>query len=431
MKMKNILLLAAALLMAGTANAQEKENEFTVDAQLRLRGEYQNGQGTLRSEGASPDGFISDRARLGLGFKRGGLSLKISGQHVGTWGSRSLTDTSDNGQFTLSEAWAQLETRNQKFYAKLGRQQLSYDDDRLLGTLDWNQAGNFHDAMKVGYKSDLHKVDFIAAFNQTNQSKDGSIFFEGNAPYKTMQTLWYHFGGAKNPFQMSLLFMNLGQEGGASPENTKTRYNQTYGTYITYKPISDLTINGTYYHQSGKTAGGTYIDANMAAVKVAYTICPKWNVAVGYDWLQGEGRHEDCDKTHAFNVLYGTHHKFYGTMDYFLGNYFKQGGKGLHDIQLNVGFKPSEKVDMSLAYHCFNSSDAVYNKGEKKHHLGSEIDYQINWKIMKNVTLQGGYSVMCPTDNMQLLKGTGSYKSWQDWAWVSINVNPRIFGLKF
>ena len=84
----NILLLATALFMAGTANAQEKENEFTVDAQLRLRGEYQNGQGPLRSEGASPDGFISDRARLGLGFKRGGLSLKISGQHVGTWGPR-------------------------------------------------------------------------------------------------------------------------------------------------------------------------------------------------------------------------------------------------------------------------------------------------------------------------------------------------------
>lgn len=406
------------------------ENEFTVDAQLRLRGEYQNGQGTLRSEGASPDGFISDRARLGLGYRHGGLTFKISGQHVGTWGSRSLTDTGDNGQFTLNEAWAQLESRNHQLYAKFGRQQLSYDDDRILGTLDWNQAGNFHDAMKVGYRGRGNKLDFIAAFNQTDQSKDGSIYFSGNAPYKTMQTLWYHYGEGRSSFQASVILMNLGQEGGSSPANTKTYYNQTIGTYITYRPLSDLTVNGTYYHQSGKTADGTKIDANMAAVKVDYTINPKWNVGVGYDWLQGEGNHANYDKTHAFNVLYGTHHKFYGTMDYFVGNYFRQGGLGLHDIQLNVGFKVNPRFDMSLAYHCFNSSDAVSNNGEKEHYLGSEIDWQFNWKVMKDVTLLGGYSVMCPTENMQLIKG-GNYKSWQDWAWISINVSPRIFGIKW
>ena len=48
---------------------------------------------------------------------------------------------------------------------------------------------------------------------------------------------------------------------------------------------------------------------------------------------------------------------------------------------------------------------------------------------MKDVTLQGGYSVMAATKTMQHYKG-GNHNSWQDWAWVSLNVCPAIFSTK-
>ena len=33
---------------------------------------------------------------------------------------------------------------------------------------------------------------------------------------------------------------------------------------------------------------------------------------------------------------------------------------------------------------------------------------------------------MFGTKTMDIVKG-GYHKSWQDWAWVQLNINPRIF----
>lgn len=45
---------------------------------------------------------------------------------------------------------------------------------------------------------------------------------------------------------------------------------------------------------------------------------------------------------------------------------------------------------------------------------------------MKDVSLSVGYSLMRGTSTMDVVKG-GNHKSWQDWGWVSLNVNPTLF----
>ena len=45
----------------------------------------------------------------------------------------------------MNEAWAKLNF-GEGFFAQLGRQSLVYDDERILGGLDWNIAGRYHDA---------------------------------------------------------------------------------------------------------------------------------------------------------------------------------------------------------------------------------------------------------------------------------------------
>jgi hypothetical protein len=40
----------------------------------------------------------------------------------------------------LNEAWAKMNF-GEGFFAQLGRQSLIYDDERILGGLDWNVAG--------------------------------------------------------------------------------------------------------------------------------------------------------------------------------------------------------------------------------------------------------------------------------------------------
>lgn len=211
----------------------------------------------------------------------------------------------------------------------------------------------------------------------------------------------------------------MGQEG--DPSNA---FMQTLGTYLTYKKnIWDL--NGSVYYQTGKSKTDKSVSAYMASVFAKANVTSQWALGIGSDYLSG-GKQGD-EKQKAFDPLYGTHHKFYGTMDYFYASGFINGlNPGLWDNQLGIYYKTSPKVDMSLNYHYFLTTQKVenYSKG-----LGSEFDFQINWSIMPDVKLMAGYSFMLGTKSMNIVKG-GNHKSWQDWGWVSINITPNLFTSK-
>lgn len=427
-RMKWLLILG--IILPGFAQAQnnEKENEFTISAQIRPRAEYRNGALFPREEGEESARFINNRARLSMEYKRNDLIMKFSAQHVGVWGQDPQIDK--DGRFILNEAWARLNF-GKGFFGQAGRQALAYDDERILGALDWNVAGRYHDALKLGYENDRNRLHLILAFNQNDEYITGGTYYAAGAqPYKSMQTLWYNYQSLACPFGLSLLFMNLGQEAGDPlTEEAKTRYMQTMGTYMTYKPGS-WDLSATFYYQSGKDKAENSLSAYMGALRAQYNITKAWSVLVASDYMSGNKPGDD--KMKAFNPLYGTHHKFYGSMDYFYASAFRAGwNPGLWDNQLGVGFKPSEKVGLSLNYHYFRTTSEV-KTGQKEYtrSLGSEFDLQVDWSVMKDVKLSAGYSVMAGTETMDIIKG-GDHKSWQDWAWVSLNINPKILFVKW
>ena len=304
--MKTVYLALGLLLLPGMLWAQgsEKENEFTMSMQIRPRAEYRNGAQFPRFEGDKAAAFINNRARLSMEYKRSDLSMKISAQHVGVWGQDPQIDT--NGRFIMNEAWAKLDF-GAGFFAQLGRQTLSYDDERILGGLDWNVAGRYHDALKLGYAKNAHQLHFILAFNQNKEkAKGGTYYYDGAQPYKNMQTLWYHYAAQTPNLDVSLLFMNLGLEtGDAETETSHTRYLQTFGTYVTYQPESGnwLPVQAAFYYQTGKNKNAQSVSAFMVSVKAAYAIDKQWSVSLGYDYLSGsDGK---GDKFKAFDPLYG------------------------------------------------------------------------------------------------------------------------------
>lgn len=422
--MKTVYLLGLLLLPGLTwAQKTETDNEFSMSMQIRPRAEYRNGALFPRYEGDEAASFINNRARLSMEYKRSDLSMKISAQHVGVWGQDPQIDT--NGRFIMNEAWAKLNFGT-AFFAQLGRQTLSYDDERILGGLDWNVAGRYHDALKLGYATKVNQLHLILAFNQNKEkTKGGTYYYNGAQPYKNMQTLWYHYTASEHPFNASLLFMNLGLEtGDAATETSHTRYLQTFGTYLTYKPKS-WDFQGAFYYQTGKNKSAESVSAFMGSVKAAYTIDAQWGINWGYDYLSGDN--ESGEKMKAFDPLYGTHHKFYGAMDYFYASAWLASAPGLQDAQLGISFKASPKVSMQLNYHYFATAAKL---DDIKKGLGSEVDYQLDWSVMKDVKLSAGYSIMRGTKSMDAVKG-GDHKRWQDWGWVSVNINPRILFVKW
>lgn len=241
----SMAIAGISFLFAGTLfaeNAETKENEFSMGVQLRPRAEYRNGVLFPRSTGQTPAGFINNRARLMMDYKRDRLSIGLAAQHVGVWGQDAQIEK--DGRMMINEAWANLDLGSGLFM-KFGRQSLVYDDERILGSLDWNVSGRFHDALKLGYENTQNKLHVILAFNQNDERRiDGTYYSMTDAqPYKSMQTVWYqHLCPAD--FRISFIFMNLGQETGTQ-ENADTKFMQTFGTNLNYLQ-KDWQLNGTF-----------------------------------------------------------------------------------------------------------------------------------------------------------------------------------------
>lgn len=418
-----LFLFSLMLIYSQNISSQEQDGDFTIKAQLRTRAEYRNGALMPRYEGDLPSSFISNRARLSLGYDNKFLSMGLSGQNLSVWGARPQIES--KGDFMLNEAWAKL--THQNFFAQIGRQQLAYDDDRILGTLDWHQSGRWHDALKLGYEDTNNKLHLVLGYNNSSESIRNGQYFGGAQPYKRMQTLWYQYNDKKN-FNASFLLMNLGFESG-TPSTIindavgKTSYMQTLGTNLSYK-IDALSLYGTFYYQTGKNKAEDNVAAYLWAVKGAYAINPKVSLSAGLDYLSGQN---DSDKSTAFDPLYGTHHKFYGTMDYFYVSAYP--GYGLFDKYASLTFKPNNKLMLDLTYHHFSSAQSIVVDGSNKKGMGSEIDFSFTYSVRPYISLQGGYSTMFGTEAFSIAKG-GDHTRWQDWGWLSLNINPLIFKSK-
>ena len=69
----------------------------------------------------------------------------------------------------------------ENFSLKVGRQEIVYDDQRLLGNLDWLQQARRHDAAILKYANKGWTVDLGAAYNQ-NKMLNSTTLYNGTAP---------------------------------------------------------------------------------------------------------------------------------------------------------------------------------------------------------------------------------------------------------
>ena len=418
-----VLLAAFAFPLHTSAQEEEKGGEFSIDMNLRPRFEYRNGYNYPRLETDEASAFISNRARIGANFDNGFLSARIAAQDVSVWGQKRQNDN-DGGRFTMHEAWAQM--RHDGFFAKIGRQSLSYDDGRILSESSWTPTGIWHDALKVGYENPFNTLHLAFAYNQSREKTNEGTYYEAvGQPYQNMQTLWYQY---RNPvgFTASALFINLGFEtGDPATENSKKVYMQTMGSNIGYKN-NTWSIMGTFYYQTGTNSNDEKVSAYMLALRGRYALNPRLFLYGGTEFHPGQD--PDSDKITRMDLLYRSNHSFMGSMDYFRGDDYY----GVWDKYIGLNWNPWKKLGLDLRYHHFSSEQPIDVDGTNKKVLGSEIDFTFTYPIRKHIMLEGGYSFMLATDAMPIAKDRpGNPDAWQDWAYVSLTINPTIFKGRF
>lgn len=400
--------------------------QLTFTGEIRPRTEYRHGLKSLFDSADDAAFATSQRTRLNLNYGEEKFRVGLSVQDIRTWGDVKQLNMSDKNQLMLHEAWGEL-IFNENFSLKVGRQELVYDDSRILGNVGWAQQARSHDLALLKFKTD-EKGKFHLGFAVNNDAETLSRqLYTTN--YKSMQFAWYNRKSEK--FDFSLLFMNVGQERDADATDAvdrDTRYSQTFGTHMNYRP-GKISFTGSLYAQSGKDAGDNDLSAYMFNVGMKFPVADTWKGNVGVEMLSGSdydgatNSRLDSDND-SFTPLFGTNHKFNGHMDYFyVGNHV--GSAGLTDIYGGLNHSKGQ-WSFGSTIHLFSTAADLYLGSEKQDkYLGTEVDLSVGYKYSKSVLIKAGYSHMFATDSMEALKG-GDSGEIQNWGWVMLVFKPNF-----
>ncbi|MEP3837656.1 MAG: alginate export family protein [Algibacter sp.] len=413
---KQYVLIGLMALIVQFAQAQ-----FTLDGEFRPRTEYRNGFGSIIADAADPGFGISTRIRLNAGYNTDAYKFYLSFQDIMVWGeNRQILPYDQNNSFAVFQAWADI-TLGEGFSTKLGRQVISYDDQRIFGGLDWAQQGRNHDAALLKYKKGKFMADVGLAFSQDYSNPTGfqstSTVYSttGYFSYKTMQ--YVYLKQAWENFSGSLLVLNNGfqkYDTNSNPDGVNSI--QTIGTHLDYSK-GKFGAAANAFLQMGDTVDGAY----LLGLDLTYKTSDKVKLGAGLEIISGNDT--ATADSEAFFPLYGTNHKFNGFMDYFyVGNHANN--VGLVDIHVSADFKLNKSSSLMVKALNFSGEQELVS-GEKS--LGTEIDIVFK-KAFKGYALVVGYSQMFANDGMYELKSVNESAAadMQNWAWAMLVIKPKF-----
>jgi hypothetical protein len=351
-----------AVFLIASLSATQSRAQFTFTGQLRTRAEQRNGYANLVLNDSKYGGFVSQRTRLNFGYKWDRLTFGVAVQDVRVWGADASTiSTADGSRLGLHEGWAELTLANKAdttigfklidmLSLKIGRQELIYDDSRLIGNLDWLQQARQHDMALLKAMHHGWQVELGYAFNQNsdNAGVTNTGFVPGNLPAYVKNSL-----GVLVPTPAGIV--PLAAAGSAGNNSSKT------GTPIYSNPTN---TNGAT--QDYKTFTSLYISKKFDQTKVSalffnddfgkYRIDSVGSATAGYVFGR---RFVPSGATDAFD--YSTNKRFtYGLMvSPTFGNASGFGKIAVQAAYYKQSGKDRDGLDMD-AYHY--SIQATYQK---------------------------------------------------------------------
>lgn len=341
------------------------------------------------------------REKVHLGYNADWFAVYTEGRDSRAWQDN---DTKNLGQDPLELYQAYAILGNAKEFpltVKVGRQELLYGDERLVGPSDWSNTGRVFDAVKLRWQAKDWWVDAFAshvvAVNSTHfNSADVHDSFFG--VYSSFLNLV--------PIQESQFYFLSRNVDVGSYAGTKPRDIYTLGLRFKSLPgkLRGWDYSVEFVQQLGSINTGAvrlHQQANALAVAAGYTwektfATPR--IGLEYDYSSGDNDPNDT-KSETLDNLFPTNHKHYGTMDIV-------GWRNLHDVRVSLSAKPHKKLAVNLDYHLFwlaNTHDAFYPQSGSARSgngyglvpgyssfVGSELDLDVTYAITPWAGLRAG-----------------------------------------
>jgi hypothetical protein len=309
----------------------------------------------LRPRAESRDGVwqYNHRARVAL-EGAGGVAGRVVLQDVRTWGeeANTLGDFSADG-LDLHEAFVAMEQG--AFRWRVGRQEVSVDEQRLVGAVDWAQQGRAFDGVRLDWSGDGALAMLLAA-----RTAGQDLFL------------------AQGVLQPGSFYLSLPVllETAATQDGDGGRL--TAGMYLRRDPgVLAWRVEAYAQRQiEGDDALGW-----LAAARCGHRFSELWSPTLWLDVASGAS-----NGIAAFDTLYATNHKFYGLADQFLNLPLHLGGKGLIDAAVKNDATFGE-WHAQLALHAFRTAAGGEDRGQ-------EADLAVDRAIGEGLRLEFGGALL-------------------------------------
>lgn len=402
--MKKLIPIILTIFILSVNNFAQELDGWKLNGQIQLRTEV---DGRDFSNDTHPLTFASLRTRLGVEktFEEK-VQLFVQFQDSRVFGEEPNTLTPiDN--IDLHQGYVKLmKPFDWDVNVQAGRFEVAYGTERFFGAVGWHYVGRSFDGVRFTLLPEQWKLDLFALTIKESNSYIANAT-PGNYPYPqvpTPATSIYGFWKNTELNQTSKFdlfgFFEIDREDAAEkPDTNKLELFTAGGTYWgNYGDLSTI-FEGAY--QFGSKSGND-LSAYLLSLQLFYkTGITK--LGLGGDILSGTDPESTTSDINVFHASYGTNHKFYGYMDYFINIPNNTYQLGLNDIYASANFSPDgSKFNFDAALHLFMSNQSINiitpenPDGSDENIFGQELDLTIKYAFTKNTNLVWGGSLFFP-----------------------------------
>jgi len=409
------------ILMYASNIAKSEDAGWILAGQLQLRTEVDGRDFSNKTRAIN---YTNMRTRLSVAKSLfDNLNFFVQIQDSRIFGSEPTT-LSSTYNIDLHQAYISMkEPLGIPVNIKAGRFEMNYGTQRFIGAVGWNYVGRSFDGVVLTAEPWV-KLDVFALTLKNLQeyiSNAGPQYYHDKLASSSIYSLYGFW--AKKEFEKSHIVDLFGywEQNRVKTSSDKpllsmgtfgTNYNGAFGDFSTMFEAA---------YQLGST-GDKDISAYLASLQFNYKI-NTFSIGAGADILSGTDP-EETETYNTFAASYGTNHKFYGYMDYFINIPGNTNNLGLRDIYAMLKWLPKESdFNASADFHIFNSTQ---NSHDNKNSFGNELDLTLNYKFNNSTVITWGGSIFIPGDLMKTAFSTAKYQKEDTGFWTYLMIQANI-----
>lgn len=412
----------ALLCGAGTVGAQELQSHqnifgslqrvdlagdgawwLSVGGHARWRAESWSGYNFGAPATADPNDLYSlGRFFLSLDVHAGSALQLVAEGKSSIASDRTLMGgrrTSDEDALDLQQGYAQLTLPPSADTVRLrvGRQEMPLGGERLVSASDWSNTRRTFEGVTGRVAAGRWSVTALAVAPvlvrcYTFDHRDPHTLLYG--AYATDRAVAAHLS-------LDLYWLGLRRDSVTTNGTTGAEDRQTVGARLWRAATAGSVDYAAELAGQAGSVGAARIGAWMASAQTGYTWsgAPAPRVHLGLDYASGDAAPGGGVGT--FNELFGTAHRYHGTMDV-------DGGQNLVDLSGGASLTWRDGASVALDAHHFDRAsrgDAFYSAtlavtraagSGLARHLGDELDLSGRYTVLRHLQLIAGYGHYFP-----------------------------------